>query len=126
VGTALSNETPTVLVAGKDGFYNRNFNGAYFYLLQNIFSVKHQFLLKYDWYDPNTKIKGKEIGAIGSNFTMADVTFSTLGIGYIYYITSNVKAVLYYAMPTNEKTNLQGATTNIADNIFTCRLQFRF
>ncbi len=126
VGTAFSSETPSALLTGIDGYYNRNFNGAYFYLLQNIFSVKHQLLLKYDWYDPNTKIKGAEIGTTGSNFTIADIKFNTLGIGYIYYITSNVKAVLYYSMPTNEKTTLQGTTTNIASNVFTWRLQFRF
>lgn len=125
VGTAFSNETPDELVTGKDGFYQRNFNGAYFYLLKNFFSPKHQLLLKYDWYDPNTKIKGSEINST-SNFTLADVKFSTIGLGYIYYITPNVKAVLYYAMPTNENTKLNNATTDIADNVFTSRLQFRF
>ena len=45
VGTAFSNETPDELVTGKDGFYQRNFNGAYFYLLKNFFSPKHQLLL---------------------------------------------------------------------------------
>ncbi len=125
VGTAFSNETPDELVTGKDGFYQRNFNGAYFYLLQNVFSPKHQLLFKYDWYDPNTKIKGSEINST-SNFTLADVKFSTIGLGYVYYITPNVKAVLYYAMPTNENTKLTNATTDIADNVFTTRLQFRF
>ena len=125
VGTAFSNETPDELVTGKDGFYQRNFNGAYFYLLKNFFSPKHQLLLKYDWYDPNTKIKGSEINST-SNFTLADVKFSTIGLGYIYYITPNVKAVLYYSMPTNENTKLNNATTDIADNVFTSRLQFRF
>lgn len=124
-GTAFSNETPDELVTGRDGFYNRNFDGAYFYLLQNIFSVKHQLLLKYDWYDPNTKVRGMEINT-ASNFTMADVKFSTVGLGYVYYITPNVKATLYYAMPTNEKTALPGATSDKADNVFTSRLQFRF
>ena len=126
VGTAFSSETPSALLTGIDGYYNRNFNGAYFYLLQNIFSVKHQLLLKYDWYDPNTKIRGAEIGASGSNFTMADIKYNTIGVGYVYYATPNLKSMLYYSMPTNEKTTLQGATTNIADNVFTWRLQFRF
>ena len=126
VGTAFSSETPSALVTGTDGFYNRNFNGAYFYLLQHIFSIKHQLLLKYDWYDPNIKVKGLEIGATGTNFTIADVRYSTIGIGYINYISPNLKSILYYSMPINEKTALQGVTSNIADNVFTCRLQFRF
>jgi hypothetical protein len=126
VGTAFSSETPSALLTVIDGYYNRYFNGAYFYLLQNIFSVKHQSLLKYDWYDPNTKIKGAEIGAKGSNFTMADIKYTTIGVGYVYYATPNLKSIVYYSMPTNEKITLQGATTNIADNVFTWLLQFRF
>ncbi|RYY50249.1 MAG: porin [Chitinophagaceae bacterium] len=125
-GTALSSETPSALVSGMDGFYTRRFSGAYLYFLQHLFSSDHQLLLKYDWYDPNTDVKGKEIGAPGSNFSAADVKFSTLGVGYIYYITPNVKSVLYYAMVKNESTQLAGFTRDIRDNVFTARLQFRF
>jgi phosphate-selective porin len=119
-------ETPLALLTGNEGFYNRHFDGAYFYLLQNIFSVKHQLLIKYDWYDPNTKVSSKEIGAAGADFTAADIKFKTLGIGYINYVTPNVKAVLYYAMPVNEQTQLQGFTSDVSDRVLTCRLQFRF
>jgi hypothetical protein len=83
-------------------------------------------LVKYDWYDPNTQVKGKEIGAAGSNFTQADIKFSTLGIGYVYHITPNVKSVLYYAMVKNEKTALTGFENDVKDNVFTARFQFRF
>jgi hypothetical protein len=38
-GTASSSETPTALATGADGFHIRNFNGAYFYLLQQIFNI---------------------------------------------------------------------------------------
>ena len=100
--------------------------GAYFYLLQHIFSPKHQLLIKYDWYDPNCKVKGMEIGAAGSNFTAANIRYSTLGFGYINYMTENIKLVLYYARVWNEKTQLTGYTTDVKDNVFTCRLQFRF
>ena len=124
--TANSTETPVALLTGTDGFHTRNFNGAYFYLLQHIFSSQHQLLVKYDWYDPNTNVKGNEIGAAGSNLTAANIKYSTLGIGYLYYITPNVKAVLYYAMPINEKTQLADFNNDISDNIFTGRLQFRF
>ncbi len=125
-GTANSTETPAALLNGADGFHTRNFNGAYFYLLQHIFSTQHQLLVKYDWYDPNTNVKGNEIGTAGSNLTAANIKYSTLGLGYLYYITPNVKAVLYYAMPVNEKTQLAGFRDDAADNVFTGRLQFRF
>lgn len=126
--TANSSETPNVLVVqlGKDGFYTRSFRGAYFYLVHNIFSAKHQLLIKYDIYDPNTKVKGKDIGSAGTGFSAADIKYSTLGLGYIYYINPNVKWVLYYAMVKNEKTQLSGFTSDISDNVFTSRLQFRF
>ena len=125
-GTANSTETPAALLNGADGFHTRHFNGAYLYLLQHIFSTQHQLLVKYDWYDPNTKVKGNEIGVAGSNLTAANIKYSTLGLGYLYYITPNVKAVLYYAMPVNERTQLAGFTDDVADNVFTGRLQFRF
>jgi len=121
-----SNYTPTGLLTGKEGYYIRNFSGAYFYFLQNIFSEKHQIVVKYDWFDPNTKVKGIDIGASTSNLTSADIKYSTLGFGYINYITSNVKLMLYYAKVWNEKTNLIGYTSNVKDDVFTCRLQFEF
>jgi hypothetical protein len=126
--TATNNntETPVALLTGTEGFHTRDFNGAYFYLLQHIFSVKHQLLVKYDWYDPNTKVKGKEIGAPGSNLTATNIRYATLGLGYIFYITPNVKSVLYYAMPQNEKTQLPGFTSDVKDNVFTDRVQFLF
>ena len=125
-GIAASSETPAALVTGADGFHIRNFNGAYFYLLQQIFNTKNQLLIKYDWYDPNTKVKGNEIGAPGSNFTAANIKYHTIGFGYVNYLTENVKLVLYYAKVTNEKTQLAGFTSDVKDDVFTCRLQFRF
>jgi hypothetical protein len=125
-GTGTSSETPLALLTGFDGFHTRNFNGAYFYLLQNLFSTKHQVVVKYDWYDPNTKVSGDDIGKAGSNLTAADIKYNTLGFGYINYLTPNVKAVFYYSKVMNEKTNLTGFTEDAKDDVFTFRLQFRF
>ncbi len=125
-GTLNSAETPTALLSGTDGFHQRKFMGGYFYFLQHIFSSHHQLIIKFDFYDPNTRVKGMEIGAPGSNFTAANIKYSTLGFGYLNYITENIKLVLYYARVWNEKTQLAGYTSDLKDNIFTCRLQFRF
>lgn len=125
-GTALNTETPTALLTGNDGFYERRFNGAYFYLLQHLFSVKHQLIIKYDWYDPNTGVKGKEIGVQGAAFNSADIKYHTLGFGYISYLSDNIKLVLYYAKVTNEKTLYPAFLKDIKDDVFTCRVQFRF
>ncbi len=125
-GTANSTETPVALLTGNDGFHIREFDGAYIYFLQHLFNEHHQFLLKYDWYDPNTKVSGTQIGAPGANLSAANIKYNTLGVGYINYLTENVKLVLYYSMPKNEKTALTGYTTDLKDNVLTCRLQFRF
>jgi hypothetical protein len=125
-GTAANSETPVALLAGNEGFYRRQFHGAYLYWLQHLFSPQHQIVIKYDWYDPNSKVKGNEIGTAGSNFTPADIKYSTLNIGYNYYIQPLVKLSLFYAIVKNETTLLPGYETDIADNVFTARLQFRF
>ncbi|WP_229370061.1 porin [Fibrivirga algicola] len=103
--------------------YVRNFNGAYFYYLQHLGSEKHQFVAKYDWYDPNTQVAGKQLD---SKFTWADIRYSTIGLGYLYYINSNLKLVLWYDMPINEDTSLPGYETDAPDNLLTVRTQYRF
>jgi hypothetical protein len=107
-----------------DYIYVRNFNGAYFYLLQT-FLKKHQVFLKYDWYDPNTLISGKDITA-ANNYGNADIRYNTFGAGYIFYANDNLKIVLYYDHPVNEKTAITNYTTDLADNTYTVRVQFRF
>ncbi len=130
-GTQISfsntTETPATLPTDNStAFYIRKFTGAYFYLLQNIFTAKHQLAIKYDWYDPNSDVEENEIGKAGNNINEANINFSTLGFGYIHYINDNLKLVLWYDKITNEKTQLLGYTSDIKDNVFTCRLQFRF
>jgi len=122
-GTSNSSETPVALATGSNGFYKRNFNGAYFYFIQHLFSLKHQLVVKYDWYDPNTKVKGNEIGP---GFTAADIHYNTLNIGYLYHVSDQTKLVLFYGMVKNEATALAGFNSDVKDDVLTCRLQFRF
>jgi hypothetical protein len=110
---------------------NRSFNGAYFYFVQNILHSKHTIVVKYDWYDANTKISGNQLIAktttgTSTNITATDVKYNTLGIGYIYGVNEHVKLMLYYAMVKNEKTQLTGYTGDIKDNVFTARVQYKF
>lgn len=124
---ANTSETPAAIPPDISGaLYIRNFNGAYFYLLHNIFNIKHQLGIKYDWYDPNTDLKGTDIGKPGANINEANIKYSTLGFGYINYFNDNVKLVLWYDKITNEKTSLVNYAADIKDDVFTCRLQFRF
>ncbi len=126
--TGLTNntETPAVLPDPSGSYYIRKFDGAYFYFLHNFISPAHQFIIKYDWYDPNISVSTNDIGEPGSNLSAADIKFSTLGFGYIHYINENLKLVLWYDKVWNEKTQLPGYATDVKDDIFTCRVQFRF
>jgi hypothetical protein len=120
--SAATTETPGSAV--NDPLYVRPFNGAYFYLLQNI-GKKHQLGIKYDWYDPNTNVEATQINK-DTKLTAADLKYSTLGFGYIFYMNENLKWVLWYDIVTNEKTQLVGFTDDLKDNIFTLRAQYRF
>ncbi len=122
--TANTSETPPALLTEPS--YTRKFNGAFFYLLHNIFNYHHQLCVKYDWYDPNTKVAGNDIGKPGSNLNATDIKYSTLGLGYNYYINDNLKLLLWYDYVMNENTQLAGYTSDLKDNLFTFRLQFRF
>ncbi len=121
-GTHTSSETPATLVGGLT---TRRFDAAYFYYLQHLGSIKHQIVLKYDWYDPNSQVSGKAVGsAAGHN--AADIKFSTIGGGYLWYAAPNIRLMLYYEHPMNEQTDVTGYTEDIKDDVFTARLQFRF
>jgi hypothetical protein len=121
-GTSTSTTNPGTMPLVPT--YIRNFDGAFFYFLQNIVNDKWEFMAKYDWYDPNTRVKDNEIGI--ANLTAADIKFSTLGIGITRYFTSNLKVLVYYDIVRNEKTALPGFTSDVKDNIFTARMQVRF
>jgi hypothetical protein len=123
-GVANSSEPPANLPT--EPLFVRNFNGAIFYVIQSIVNKRHQIVLKYDWFDPNTKVSGNQIGAVGSNLKAADIKFSTIGIGYNYYMSENIRWVFYYDHITNENTQLAGYENDLGDDVFTCRLQFRF
>ncbi|MCP9767960.1 porin [Lacihabitans sp. LS3-19] len=104
-------------------FYIRKFDGAYFYFLQNFINPKNQFVAKYDWYDPNKMLSGDEIT---DKVSLAEIKFNTLGLGYIRYANENLKFVFYYEMPKNETTQKKEYTSDLKDNLFTCRVQYRF
>lgn len=123
-GTATTTVNPGTLPQGPT--YRRNFNGAFFYFLQDIVNEHHQLILKYDWYDPNTKVSDQEIGETGTNLTAADVKYSTLGVGYAHYFNENVKVLAYYEFVKNESTLLSRYSADLDDNILTIRFQFRF
>ena len=107
--------------------YHRNFNGAYFYLVQNIGQSRFQVVAKYDWYDPNTKISGKDIGKAGTNTkNVGDIRFDTYGFGVTCRLHTNVKVIAYYDYVINEGTLVTGYAKDIKDNVVTIRMQYKF
>jgi len=121
-GTATSTINPGTLPLTPT--YLRNFDGAFFYFLQNIINEHWELMAKYDWYDPNTKVQKKEIGA--TNLTSGDIKFSTLGVGLTRYFSGDLKILAYYDFVRNETTALTGYTSDVKDNVFTLRMQVRF
>jgi hypothetical protein len=128
--TQQSSETPGTIPTLANGayapYYIRPFKGSFIYFLQNIVNLKNQVGVKLDWYDPNTKVKGTQIGAGGTHFTQADIRYTTIGAGYLYYMNENLKFVLWYDWVNNEITSLPGYTQDLSDNVFTLRVQYRF
>lgn len=128
-GTATTSITPGSYPLDDDKiklpYYTRNFDGAYFTYVQTLNNTANQLIFKYDWYDPNKKIKNEEVTSM-NGFTGADVRFDTFGIGFMHHFNSHLKAVIYYDMVKNEKTKLIDYQKDLADNVFTIRTQFYF
>jgi phosphate-selective porin len=117
--TASPNALPTKPI------YSRSFNGAYIYFIQRIAKTKHEVAAKYEWYDPNTDMKGKELKSI-NGINKTEIKYNAVSLTYSYYYDDNIKFMLSYNMVTNEKTEITGFRKDISDNIFTARMQYRF
>jgi len=133
-GTSSTTVSPVAAVVTND-IYNRNFNGAYFYFLQDILQTPLQFIVKYDWYDPNTDVEGDQVGkaVTGSNVkatTVTDLKYTTLGLGMAYRYNENVKFTAYWDMVENEtSSNLSSGinySRDLPDDVFTLRMQVKF
>jgi hypothetical protein len=117
---AANSETPAFL--SDQPYYIRNFDGAFFYFLQRL-NRRDEVAIKFDWFDPNSRVKNDEITA---DFTPGDIEYSTIGFGYIGNLNSDLKVILWYDLIKNERTRLPGFTSDLEDNLFTFRLQFKF
>lgn len=142
----------TATTPGVANFQN-NFSGYYVYLIKNL-GKKNQFALRYDYYDPNTDISGKEVSI--AKYTSSDVTTlksrvsgkSDLAIGTIslalhHYFDDNLRISLNYDIVKNEKVGTANAVTEsytnndgtkgtldyskvVNQNVLTLRIQAKF
>ena len=117
VNSTASTIASTATIAQKKADPNklRNFSGYYIYFIKNIGS-KNQFVAKYDYYDPNTKL----LGDPANN----DLFYKTLTLAWQYYLNDNIRLSLNYEMPKNETNSTN--TKDLKDNTLGVRIQAKF
>jgi phosphate-selective porin len=93
----------------------KNFTGYYAYFIKNI-GKRNQFVARYDYFDPNTKLSGDVAGK--------DLTYSTLALAWQYYLNDNIRLTLQYEMPRNETNST--TPDQLKDNILGIRVQAKF
>ncbi|MBC8005408.1 MAG: hypothetical protein H7X84_08025, partial [Verrucomicrobia bacterium] len=144
----------TAAIPGVANFQN-NFAGYYLYFIKNL-GKKNQLAVRYDSYDPNTDIKGKDVTI--AKFTPADVTTlkgrtsgksdlatTTWALALHHYFDDNLRITLNYDIVQNEKVGAEGLLTEdytkadgtkvakgidygkaINNNLLTLRIQAKF
>ena len=142
----------TAAVPGVANFQNK-FSGYYIYFIKNL-GKKNQFAMRYDYYDPNTDITGKDVAVKKYTSTDAtalksktsgksDLATGTLSLALHHYFDDNLRISLNYDIVTNEKVGTSGALTEsytnndgtkgtldyskvINQNVLTLRIQAKF
>lgn len=125
-GSLTDSKSVNITTVNGSNTVERQFNGGYAYLIQRIGKTKHELAVKYDFYDPNTKVAAKDF-AVGTTLKSAELKYQSLGLGYIHYWDENVKFMVYYNWVQNEKGDgIAGFTKDLHDNVLTFRVQYRF
>lgn len=140
-GTILSSKSPNystrtlwtaeVMAKDGDGLYKRNFNGYYIYLIQGLGKSPFSIVLKYDYYDPNTKLDADQV-ATGNNSSFADLAVQTFGFGGLWDMSKSFRVMAYYDINKNEAAINAASPHSVLydherkDNVFTLRLQYKF
>ena len=131
-GTATSSMSPnSASLPAPQDTYIRPVMGWYAMLVQKIKTSPFSAVIKYDVYNPNTKVKNDEIGLNGTSVT--DIRYATFGLGCLFDPTSQFRVLLYYEIVKNETSANMASldwqndfSKDRKDNIFTLRLQYKF
>jgi len=128
-GTAGSFRSPNSNSVATAPVYNREISSFYVILVQD-FGNRHSLVLKYDQWNPNTKIAGDDIKASGNTGTsVRDVRLSNFGFGYLFRLNANIRLMAYYDMGLNETSkNLtkEGYDKKRKRDMITIRAQYKF
>lgn len=131
-GQSGTSKSPTTdFTSTSPDTYVRHISSGYVIFVQSLSHTPFSVVAKYDFYDPNTDIKGNDIGkaaAAGGKTTNAtDLKYTTVGLGLLCAVSSNVKLTLYYDMVKNETSNnLSKYSKDLKDNVLTFRIQYKF
>ena len=124
-GTAEKSVSPNSSVLPAHDTYIRDFSGGYVILTQKLGRLPLSAVLKYDWYDPNTKISGNDIGLNYSE--KGDISYHAFGFGMLWNLSASLHLHAFYEINKNETSeNLTGYTDDRKDNVFTMRMQYKF
>lgn len=124
-GTQSSSKSPNASSLPTGDTYIRPFAGGYVMLVQDLGALPLGAVVKYDWYDPNTKVSKDALGL--NNTGAADAAYRTIGVGLLWYINNNLRLQAYYDFVSQEKSqNLTGYGADLKDDNFTLRLQYKF
>ncbi len=123
--TGKIKDSKSPVAAVNSPLYERKFSAGYVYFIQRIMETKHEIAVKYEWYDPNTKIAAAQLNGI-NGMKEGEIKYTMIDVGYNLYLTQNVKFLVHYNMVSNEVTKIKGYTRDLKDNIFTVRMQYRF
>ena len=116
------NADKTLATAGLPNYQN-NFAGYYLYFIKNL-GKKNQFAFRYDYYDPNTDIKAKDLTSAASvvgyasadksyvkKITTGDLATTTFGLALHHYFDDNLRITLEYDIVQNEKVGAANVLT---------------
>ena len=124
-GSKSDSESPNSSTLPNTDTYIRKFSGGYVILIQDIGTSPFSAVVKYDYYDPNSKVSTSDIGL--NETSIGDIASNTLGLGLLWRVVDNVRLQAYYELVNNEESeNLEGYREDLKDNVFTLRMQYKF
>lgn len=122
--TATSHRSPNGSLQ-TTAMYLRPIEGGYVLLTQGISKSPLSLFVKYDWFDPNTRLAGHNVGKQYS--TEADLAYRTLSLGAMYQLTDALRLTFCAEQVWNEQSsNLPKFVHDRKDNRLTLATLYRF